>query len=257
MICRRFNTKLSGMLQIVLCGLICAFMASSAHAAPQQSVAQTGLHILADSPPYHLQYDKNDGAFVVRAYGGKLEQRYSVTYLHTDAGPTGYSKHLAWFLARDASGFSVLWCYLDDSGKDFWCWLYRYPDNVLTTQHFTGEYTFAEPSVVTDTQEPGFTLPNPPPYNGPDFTFLGWTRKSGVIDSLPVYESITTEQKSPIAIVSPDSISKDRAVSRTLGKIQLYSRFISCRSVERMAGARVVGKSFMRSPGTQPAIRIT
>ncbi len=177
MIRRRLNVKLAELLQGVFCALTLAAISSSAHAAPQQPAAQTGLHILADSLQYHLQYEKNDGAFVVRPLGGKLEQRYSLSYLHTDAGPTGYSKHLAWFLARDASGFALLWCYLDDTGKDFWCWLYRYPDNLLTTQHFTGEYTFAAPSVVSDTQEPGFTLPNPPPYNGPDFTFLGWTRK--------------------------------------------------------------------------------
>ncbi len=215
---RLLKAKLPKLLQVILCGF-CAFIAVSAGAVPQTPSVQSGLHILADSTPYHLQYDNGEGSFSDRTFGATREQRFSLSYLHTDAGPTGYSRHLAWFLARDASGFALLWCYMDDTGKDFWCWLYRYPTNSLTTQHFTGEYRFAEPTAVSDSQEPGFALPNPPAYTGPDFTFLDWTRKSGAIDSLPIYESVSTEQKSVVAVIAPDSIAQDRKVSRTLQKL--------------------------------------
>jgi hypothetical protein len=202
--------------RIAIVGLLCSGIARASNAVPQSTNVQTGLHILADSAPYHFQFDNKEGGFADRTFGALREQRFSVTYLHTDAGPTGYSKHLAWFLARDAVGFAVLWCYLDDSGKDFWCWLYRYPTNSLTTQHFTGEYRFAPPSAAADTLEPGFALPNPPAYSGPDFTFLGWSRKAGAIASLPVYESITTEKDSSFGAAAADSTSKDRTPSRTL-----------------------------------------
>ena len=215
----RNDAKLPRLLHVVLFGLICALAIGQAGASPQTPTAEPSLHIIADSFPYHLQYDKNEGSFTQRAGGALRDQRFSVTYLHIDAGPTGYSKHLAWFLGRDAAGFALLWCYLDDSGSNFWCWLYRYPENSLTTQHFTGEYRFAPPAGIADTFEPGFALPNPPAYNGPDFTFLNWTRKSGVIESLPVYESISTEHSSSLAVAAPDSIAQDRKVTRTLQKL--------------------------------------
>ena len=203
----RFEVGFMRVVRVALFALLIGLAAGApkAFAAPQTTAKPAGLHILADSPPYHFVFDGDHGAFSQRAFGAIPPKRFSVTYLHTDPGPAGYSKHLAWFLARDAHGYALLWCYLDDAGKDFYCWLYQFPQNVLTSQRFTGEYKYAAPTIIADTAEPGFNLIDNPPYSGADFTFPGWSRKAGTLNKLDLYESVTTEQTSPTNVVTPDT----------------------------------------------------
>ena len=183
--------------------------------------AATDLHISADSAPFHLQLDGDTGSFTQQAFGGTGARRYSVSYLHSQPGPTGYSKHLVWLLARDAKGFNVLWCYLDDAGKDFWCWLYRYPENVLTTQKFTGDYKFTVPPRSQESVEPGFSLVDVPAYTGPNFVFPGWTRKSGTIQKLDIFTPPVITERSPTAVANREVLPDQKPV-RTLENLDVH-----------------------------------
>lgn len=153
-------------------------------------VAQTEPAISARSAAFHLDWQGHTGTLVREAIGpGAVVERMEVSYLHAESGPAGYSKYLVWMEARDADRFDVLWCYLDDSGTDFWCWLYRYPANQVTTEHFTGSYHFtplSEP--VAASTQPNFNVEIVPPYAGPEFHFDDWTALSGSIEKLALRE---------------------------------------------------------------------
>lgn len=204
--------------------LFCAAI-GAAHAQPDRAVQQTApqaLQIKADSPPYHLEWNGNQGSLTQSAFGNVPEQKYTLEYLHTDPGPSGFSQHLAWFLGRSAHGFAVIWSYMNDDGNQFWCWLYRYPENLLTTQRFVGDYRFAMPPVATDKSFPGFDLPTPPPYNGPNFTYANWTAKSGGIPKLDLYPSITTENFSATVVRPSSDALKTHKPERTLEGLTVY-----------------------------------
>ena len=140
--------------------------------APAQAGAVSDNRVMADSAPYHIEWNGTSGTFVRSAFAQEPEVRQPLTFLHTDPGPTGFAKYLAWFVSRDSNGFSLLWCYLNDSGGEFDCWLYRFPSNQLTSLHFTGRYQYSPPA------EPGAPAPITdlklsalPAYAGPAFAY--------------------------------------------------------------------------------------
>ncbi len=191
----------------------------SAGTQPKQA-AMTG-YIAADSPPYRIEWTGTGGTFVQHAYAKEPEKHFPLTYLHTQAGPTGYSKHLAWYLARDSDGFNLLWLYLDDSGTDFGCWLYQYPSNRLTYLKFQGKYRFNPPAAIPAANfMDGLSLRHPPRYTGTDFTFRDWTRESG---TLPRLELFSPPLEGPIVGTSapPSPTVKPQTPVRTLTSLQV------------------------------------
>ncbi len=151
----------------------------------QKVASTTNNRIEAVSAPYRIEWDGNVGYFSQIAVGETQSIRTPLLFLHNDPGPAGFSKNLAWFIARGENSFSILWCYLDDSGQEFSCWLYRYPQNQLFPIRFTGEYRFTPPAEPTSGKEIDFAaLPPPPQYVGPSFTFKDWTSGSNSMSSL-------------------------------------------------------------------------
>jgi hypothetical protein len=171
-----------------LFGLLAAGVSARlrAQAAPDSQITAPGANrITAENASYRIEWNGTSGTFVQKAIGKTPEVRQPLAYLHTDAGPAGFAKHLAWFLARESGGFSVLWCYLNDSGTEFDCWLYRFPSNLLTAIHFKGAYQYAPPSEAAPAVPmPDFNLSTFPPYTGPAFTFRGWTKAIGGLAQL-------------------------------------------------------------------------
>jgi hypothetical protein len=154
-------------------------------AAPRKAMVG---YIAADSAPYRIEWTGTGGTFVQHPYAQEPLKRLQMDYLHTQAGPVGYSKHLAWFVARDTNAFNILWLYLDDAGTDFGCWLYQYPSNRLTYQRYTGNYRFTPPTTTPSSNlYDGMSLRKPPRYTGPDFTFRDWTRENGTIAHLELF----------------------------------------------------------------------
>lgn len=154
-----------------------------------------------DSDPYHLQWDGASGLFVRHAAGNLKELRQPLIFLHTDPGPEGYSRYLAWFLARDTEGFTLIWCYLNEGGPDFYCWLYSYPSNQLLNLRLKGNYTFAPPSEPT----PGMALTDFAPraetrYAGPDFQYRDLTRQGGVIAHVPLTPA--SAMRAPVGVAT-------------------------------------------------------
>ncbi len=153
--------------------------------------------IMGYGSPYRVEWNGQQGVFVRRAAPNEPEIRQPLTFLHTDPGPKGSSKYLAWFLARDKGEFAILWCYLDDTGRDFWCWLYRFPANQLTTVHFQGDYRFTPPNEPQpDTLASNFQAGLAPIYTGPDFTYRDWSRRAGTLSSLTVNSAASLNAKS-------------------------------------------------------------
>ncbi len=176
-----------------------------------QTGGATDSAIAADSAPYRLTWDGRTGALTRRALGNAPERRAPLAYLHTDAGPRGFAKYLGWFLARDKNGFALLWCYLNDNGRDFWCWQYQYPANLLTTQQFRGRYRFAPPATPADNAPVALELPASTPYRGPQFTYRDWTTASGALPSLvlrPAVEAVMSKEKraAQVAFTAPPKI---------------------------------------------------
>src|SRR2546430_423290 len=106
---------------------------------PPAAASTAVAKISAQNGPDQIEWNGKSGTFTRKATGNDPEVTMPLVYLQADPGPNGYAKHLAWFLARDKEQFALLWCYLDDSGHSFWCWLYRYPANELLTVPFTGD----------------------------------------------------------------------------------------------------------------------
>jgi hypothetical protein len=137
------------------------------------------------STPYHITWDGGTGVFQRDALGNLTPLQMKMTFLHTDPGPRGYAKYLAWFIARDTDSFVLLWCYLNDSGRDFYTWMYSYPNNLLTSLHFSGKYTFVPPAEPTPSApDAAFTAHSVPNYAGPDFAYRDWTRVGGTLGKL-------------------------------------------------------------------------
>lgn len=161
------------------------------------SVTKTA--ISSNSGPWHLEWDGTKGTIVRHAMGSLPEVSLPLLYLHTEPGPKGYAKYLTWFLARDNERFDVVWCYFNDSGHDFYCWLYQYPANQLTSQRFVGDYKFlpsAEPVAPAPAQEMKFAFQ--PRYNGPDFAYKNWSRRTGTLESLPLQPTRVATFASPV-----------------------------------------------------------
>ncbi len=164
-------------------------------------VGRTGLalNISAESAPYHLDWNGTSGTLTRRALGAQPEVRLPLTYIHSEPGPKGYSKYLAWFLARDKDHFSIVWAYLNDGGREFFCWVYQYPSNQLTSLRFTGDYRFAPlPEPVAPTQFTELSNQVIPSYTGPDFKYRDWTRRSGLLDTLQLQPAGVTSFAAPL-----------------------------------------------------------
>ena len=154
---------------------------SQGQKTPQSPVSR----IDAESAPYRVVWDGEVGSFTQNAEGEIQQKKIPLVFLHNDPGPVGVSKHISWFIAREKKSFSILWCYLNDSGKEFSCWLYRYPQNQLVPVRFTGDYLFSPPAEpAPPAEEIAFSLSETPKYTGPRFTFQNWTSTSGSLDSL-------------------------------------------------------------------------
>jgi hypothetical protein len=178
-------------------------------------------YIAADSAPYRIEWTGTGGTFVQHPYAQEPARRIPMDYLHAQAGPTGYSKHLAWFIARDADAFNILWLYLDDAGTDFGCWLYQYPSNRLTYQRFTGNYRFTPPAVTPPPNlNDGIALRRPPRYTGTDFTYRDWTREMGTLANLPLF---SPPAEGPVvgANAAPRAGAVTRAPDRTLSALRV------------------------------------
>src|SRR5579871_54224 len=144
---------------------------------------------------YRIDWNGTSGTFTRKAIGNDPETKLPLAYLQTDPGPNGYAKHLAWFLARDKEQFVLLWCYLDDSGRNFWCCLYFYPTNALLTVPFVGDYQYGPPPAGDRPTFPSPFLTQPPPaYTGGDFIYKDWSRKGGKIDSLTLGNALANGQ---------------------------------------------------------------
>src|SRR5579884_1027874 len=208
---RKDRKAVSIMVWLWLVGGVLAMAGASGKAAPAQGVSShtaatsvvEGTHITADSPPYHLTWNGTGGTFRQDALGAEPARSMALTYLRAEPGPVGHSRYLVWFLARDMNRFALLWCYLDESGSDFWCWLYRYPNNLLTTQHFTGDYRFSPPTQPPAPTSVSLQLPPAPNYLGPDFTYRDWTRNGGRLDHLDLRAAVSASGQP--AAGSPES----------------------------------------------------
>ncbi|HZP81236.1 MAG TPA: DUF5060 domain-containing protein [Chthonomonadaceae bacterium] len=188
---RKSKGLLGGLLAMLAFGGGLGTARAQAPQADAKATAATGaaeIQIAAESAPYRLEFRDGRGTFLRSAFGQETEKRLPLLFLHTDAGPAGYAKYLAWFLARDNDSYALLWCYLNDTGSEFWCWLYRFPSNQLTTLRFTGSYRFAPPAEpVAPAPMPGFKLTVVPRYLGADFLFGNWTRRSGDLERLDLF----------------------------------------------------------------------
>ncbi|MBC7526901.1 MAG: DUF5060 domain-containing protein [Chthonomonadaceae bacterium] len=172
-------------------------------AAPLTVYAQAeGQKIYATSPPYSLVWNGENGTFRTEALNGKPAEELPLTYLYRSEGPEGYAKHLVWFLAKQGDHFNLLWCYLNDSGRDFWCYLYKYPENLLTTHDFKGEYRFS-PTKASVSSPTDLLLKPAPRYNGPDFIYGDWTQKTGTLPKLPLQEAKAEVNGTPATDPTP------------------------------------------------------
>ncbi len=204
---------------ILLAGVVAVIPARAAQSSKSAAVIDS--RITADSPPYRIEWNGTSGTFVRKAFGQDPELRQPISFLHTDAGPTGFAKYLVWFLARDKQSFSLLWCYLNDSGGAFDCWLYQYPSNQLTSLHFTGDYRFAAPAESPPaTAMPDLKLPDPPPYSGPAFTYRNWTK---VVGALPKVDLRSPRRNGAPLDTSPVLKSVSQLIVRPLHEVEVGS----------------------------------
>lgn len=179
----------------------------------------TKTSIQADNGAYHLEWNGTTGQFVRHALGTQPEVRFQLHYLHTEPGPKGYAKYLTWFVARDNQRFNIVWCYLNDTGKEFYCWLYQYPQNQITPLRFVGNYQFLpspEPVTPTDLGEMKFSFQ--PRYNGPDFVYKNWNRKQGTLESLPIQPTQVEKFAAPLDDTLPDVSDTARSTASTTFK---------------------------------------
>jgi hypothetical protein len=200
-----------------LCACIYLLMGSCVIAWTQPAAVKappaSGNSISASTPAYTLEWDGVQGTLTRKAMGREPEKQIPLFYLHADPGPKGHARYLAWFLARETDGFTILWCYLNETGRDFWVWLYRFPANQLTTLRFSGSYRF-QPLTERPAVPPieSYALKPTLRYNGPDFTFRDWTRRAGTLDSLPLR---------PVAMQPVTGPQPETAPARTLTNLSV------------------------------------
>lgn len=212
----------------VLFGILFCLAQASAQAKPQPTQSSTSapqsdsVSIVAESAPYRIEWDGTHGTFLRRALGQEPEQKMDLVYLHSDPGPKGYAKHLAWFLAREPQGFSLLWCYLNDNGREFVCWLYSYPGNHLTTVRFVGDYRFTPPAEPRPATPTDFTTLNYRPlYTGPDFSYRDWTRRAGVLKTLELRPAQTETSPATQIPAAPPALTLKNLLAQPLHQISV------------------------------------
>lgn len=199
---------------------------------PRNSAASStatilGTSLIGDSAAYRVEWNGTTGTLIRKANGALGEIRTPLIYLHGDPGPKGYAQHLAWFLARNGDSFSILWCYVNDSGHDFFAYLYRYPMNQMTILRLTGDYRFTPPKEpVPENIDRFLTTQQTPHYMGPDFIFRDWTRRRGSLAKLDLHATLpeiaqNTAQTSSQAGTPAASPASDQTV-KTLTDLRVY-----------------------------------
>ena len=164
------------------------------------SSTSSSTYINGDSGAYHLDWNGSSGTMLRRVLGTQPELRMPLYYLHSEPGPKGFAKYLTWFLARNNDHFDLVWCYLNDSGPEFSCWLYQYPSNQLTTFRFSGDYQFAPlPEPVPAMSLAAMQFSVQPLYTGPDFIYHDWTRRGGKLDTLALQPTQMESFASPLS----------------------------------------------------------
>lgn len=170
---------------VLLCAVLLAYVGCEAAKAQTDKI-----QISATSAPYRIEWKDGKGEFIRAAFNGQPEMRQPLAYVHRDVGPVGFAKHLVWFVGREAKGFSLLWCYLNDSGKEFSCWLYSFPANSLTVLNFQGQYRYTKPTIKPASAPfTNFDITKVPEYIGEEFTYAKWTKSSGALDKLEMYQA--------------------------------------------------------------------
>jgi hypothetical protein len=173
-----------------------------------------------------MEWNGSEGSFSQDALGVDAARKVPLVFLHADPGPKGYAKYTAWFLARDGAAFSLLWCYLNDSGTEFYCWLYRYPVNQLVSIRFTGNYHFSAPAEpVPPLSDSDLKLADTPHYAGPDFAYGKWTRRSGTVAKLDLHPARSTTFAAPLSDPTGANSAAgkfDSAVVKTLTDLRAY-----------------------------------
>ena len=191
-------------------------------------IPNTSNHIVGDSATWHLDWNGTSGTLTRRALGSQAELSLPLLYAHTEPGPKGYAKYLTWFLARDNDHFTLAWCYLNETGKEFYTWLYQFPSNQLTAQRFTGDYRFMplrEP--VAPVEQTGLNYTSAPSYSGPDFTFRDWTRRAGTLDQLTLAPTRVVSFAAPLdGLTTPGAVAANMtptgtAQTRTLSGLRV------------------------------------
>ncbi|CEK19318.1 Protein of unknown function (DUF4038) [Chthonomonas calidirosea] len=180
-----------------------AFGGGRAAIAVQSTVSspdQQAFHIQAQSDFYQLAWNGTSGTLTQIEPSSGKRTVYLLTLLRIDSGPVGYAHYLVWFLARSPQSFAILWCYLNDTGNDFYCWLYRYPGTQLNGVHFRGDYSIPpQVPIPTPLSMPTLQLPAPPIYTGPSFTYRNWTTQGGTIPRLPLWTADHSSFAQPVA----------------------------------------------------------
>ncbi len=201
--------------------------ATSRNSADSTTATVVGTSLIGDSAAYRIEWNGTTGTLIRKANHALGEIRTPLIYLHGDPGPKGYAQHLAWFLARNGDSFSILWCYVNDSGHDFFAYLYRYPMNQMTILRLTGDYHFTPPKEpVPENLDKFLTTQQTPHYMGPDFIFREWTRRRGSIAKLDLHaalpESAQTAIQSSSQAGTPAASAAGDPTLKTLTEIRAY-----------------------------------
>ncbi len=171
----------AGMARLLLALFLIASMLMALPAGAQGEAS--GQLISGDTGAYHFEWNGSSGRLLRAALNGEPATSLPVTLLYVQQGPNGFSRYLAWFLARSERGFNILWCYLDQRGDTFGCWLYRYPVNEITYQRFRGSYRFS-PGTAAGSEASAFQVAAPSSYQGPRFHYAAWDSTGGQLSRL-------------------------------------------------------------------------
>jgi hypothetical protein len=147
-----------------------------------------------ESGPYSITWNGSTGTLVRRSFNLREERDFSLSYLYSQAGPAGYASHLAWFLAKSGDTFSIVWCYLNDKGSSFFCWIYDYSSNQITSYDFQGSYQFDPSRLAAGPVLAKSPLQPPLKYSGGNFNFADWTRQAGTLPALTAHDGTKSFQ---------------------------------------------------------------
>lgn len=179
-------------------GLNAKAFAQSSMPSSSAVITTQSFYLQGQSDFIQISWNGTSGSLMQRDPTGTRES-YSLTLLRVDAGPLGYAHYLAWFLARNERNFAILWCYLNNTGNDFYCWIYRYPSTQLSSIHFRGDYA-VPPQVNLPSAKPlHLQLEQPPVYMGPDFIYRNWTKRGGSLPRLPLWPAAQATFAEPAA----------------------------------------------------------